>query len=180
MFWCKKLAQFIILTPHDIFILDEKTMTVEQSTITCNKSSLIFEFTIRTSIDFVKEHRSPVSCEEEEFITDLSSDNTSLALVIINRQDEVHLDVCSLQTLERNRSIRLGLILEICRIRCCSLINKQWMMIDRNNSELFHISPDGKLVKKEKYKSIPWNAVQFYTNFVAILTKESVNLHDLF
>jgi hypothetical protein len=54
------------------------------------------------------------------------------------------------------------------------------MMIDRNNSELFHISPDGKLVKKEKYKSIPWNAVQFDTNFVAILTKESVNIHDLF
>jgi hypothetical protein len=202
MFWCKKLAQFIILTPHDIFILDEKTMTVEQSTITCNKygtewwcgtcsndtlflstdnkSSLIFEFNIRTSIDFVKQHRPPVSCEEDELITDLSSDNISLALVIINRQDEVHLDVCSLQTLKRRWSIQLGSRPEICRIRCCSLINKQWMMIDRNNSELFHISPDGKLVKKEKYKSTPWNAVQFDTNFVAILTKESVNLHDLF
>ncbi|CAF1379024.1 unnamed protein product [Rotaria sp. Silwood1] len=132
MFWSKLLAQFIIISFEGIFVLDENSMIINQLPIACHNnkktwycgtctnknlflsvegiSSSIYKYTLLPSIQLIKEYRSPISCKEDERIQDLSSSKNVLAIVIKNYRNEVHFDLCSSRTLERQWSIELNWI----------------------------------------------------------------------
>ncbi|UJR07975.1 hypothetical protein I4U23_012254 [Adineta vaga] len=177
-------------------------MTVKKSTFsnrfmerewwcgTCSNDSLfvtakvvgssVFEFSLQPSIELVEEHRPPIFCTQDEFISDISASNNFLAIAVVNDKDDVRFDLYAIGTRQQAWSLQLDRIPSTCRIRCCTLNNDQWIMIDRNKRELYHISQNGKLINKEKYREVPWNAVQFNINCIAILTKQNINLHQLF
>jgi hypothetical protein len=198
--WSKTLELFFLITSEEIFILDEKTMTVGQRPIirndnkanwwcgTCINNTLfissmgrgvsIYEYILEPVIQLIKEYRSPISCNADEEIDDLSSNSSVLAIVRRNSQREVRIDLCSSKTLERYRSIQLSVIPGHRRVRSCSLMTDHWIVIIPNG-ELYYISADGKLTEKENYNSTPRHVESFGIHSLVILTNESVNLHRL-
>jgi hypothetical protein len=199
IFWSKTLTRFFIITGQQIFTLDETTMVLQLCPITqssnkndwwcgtCSHENLfvstkgfgpfIFQYTLRPSIQIVKEYRPPLLCSTDELVHDCSSNNNTLAFIIENRQSEVRLDVRCLNTFERHWSIKLGSTTN--RIRCCPLNKDQWMVTSVDKSEICHISADGKLVKKLNYNPSALHAVQLGDDALVLLTKERINLHQL-
>ena len=198
--WSKTLEQFLLITAEDIYAFDEKTMTIGQVPLihnnkmtswwcgTCSNDALflstmgrgvpVYEYLLRPTIKLVKEYQSPISCAQNEEIDDLSSNDHTLAIIIRSHETDSRVDLCSIKTLERLRSVSLGVSLEFRRIRSCSLFNNHWLIINPNDG-LYQISTDGKFHKKENYNPIPRCAVLFANHFLAILAHESINLQSI-
>ncbi|CAF2848148.1 unnamed protein product [Rotaria sp. Silwood2] len=199
MFWSKRLSQFIIICFENIFILDENSMTINQLPIpwnrrmkswscgTCTSDYLflsvqgvdpcMYKYTLLPSIQLIKEYRSPMFFKEDERIQDLSSNKNLLAMIIANREKKVRLDLCSSTTFQRKWSIEFNEMAGLCAGRCCMLSNNEWMMMNPYDSELLHISKDGKIIKKSQYESSPIHAVLLGNNHLVIMTHKNINLH---
>lgn len=139
----------------------------------------LFEYTFKPEFAFVKEHRSPVSCKKGEFIGHMSSNATVLALMIIQQNSEVRLDLCSLNTIERQRSIEINSIYSTHPFRSCPMNDGQWILVNPNQSQLWYISKDGDVLSKEDYAGTPLHAACMGANTLAVLTAERMNIHRL-
>ena len=53
------------------------------------------------------------------------------------------------------------------------------MVMNPNNSELLHISKEGKLVKKDQYEYSPIHAVQLDNDILIIMTDKSIHQYKL-
>jgi hypothetical protein len=194
--WSSTINRFIIITFKQIFILDENTMILEECSIltnvdwwrgTCSDDTLflssaewgssIHEFDLRSSFQYIKAWNTPITCEKNEIICDLKYNNGFLAMPIVHKQTEQsRLDLRSSTTLDRIWSIHIH-----GRCRCCSINGDQWLVMDHDSCQLFHISADGRLLKKDKYEHhqrledvTTWNE-----NNIVILTKKTTNLHEV-
>jgi hypothetical protein len=200
MCWSSTLDRFILITGKAIFTLDENTTTITQCQIhidnekewscgacsdtslylsTGNISASLYEYTLRPTIEFVKEWQLFALHPIYEGILNFICANGKLALVISN----VHifqrrLDIRSSITLERLWSIRLDAV-----AHCCSINNDQWIVMELLKPRLLHISSNGKILQEYKLKTsstdIIWNAIQLDTNTIVTFTMTNLNVHKL-
>lgn len=196
IFWSSTINRFIIITFKKVFILDEKTMMLEECSIsfnidwwrgTCSDDTLflssvewgssIHEFDLRSSFQFIKAWHSPITCEKDEIICDLKYNNGFLAIPIFKKhKEQSRLDLRSSTTFDCIWSSRIH-----GRCCCCSINGDQWLVMDHDGYQFFHISADGRLLKKDKYEHHQqleditiWNE-----NTIVILTKKTINLHEI-
>ena len=194
--WSTTLRRFIIILFKEIFKFNEDTMAAEPCPIvndidwwrgTCSDSTLflstvewgssIHEFDLRSSFQPIRQWHSPMTCAKDEIICDLKYANDHLAIPISNRtHDTSRIELRSVTTLVCIWSIPIH-----GRCRCCSINGDQWLVMDHDDCQFFHISADGRLLKKDKYEHhqqvedlIPWGE-----NQLVVLTKKSINLHEL-
>lgn len=200
--WSTTLGQYLLITPGEIFLFDPNRLSVESFPLGANsiisdwlcgtcfnnrfilstrsRSPSIYEYILVPSIEFHREYSPPISCQHDQFILDLSSNNNTLIGILTkNLQNFIHLDLCSSNTFERYWSNRLETLSGRYRIRTCSLNDDQWLIINRNRSELLHLSPDGKLLRNEIDDPSPCHAALLQNGALAILTTESIHLHQL-
>lgn len=194
--WSSTINRFIIITFKQVFTLDEQTMMLEECSIssnidwwrgTCSDDTLflstvewgssIHEFDLRTSFQFIKAWNSPITCEKNEIICDLKYNNGFLAIPIFNKHTEKsRFDLRSSITFDCIWSIPIH-----GRCRCCSINGDQWLVMDHDDYQFLHISADGRLLKKDKYEHhqrlddlTTWNE-----NIIVILTKKTINIHEI-
>jgi hypothetical protein len=108
--------------------------------------------------------------------------NGTLALIIkVSSNNTVHFDLRSSTTLDRLWSIQLDVKKSWFQqtIRCCSLKYDQWLVVEGNTSNLFHILKNGKIKIRREYKPSPVNAILFHSNILAIRTNKNINFHRL-
>jgi hypothetical protein len=109
-------------------------------------SSIIeFDFT-PTSIKFVEQWQSSITCSEQEIIHDIAYNNNTLALVIKDKTSKtVNMELRSSQTLERLWLCQLNIkSSNIFKFHCCSLNYNEWLMVDYENQQLLHVNHNGK------------------------------------
>jgi uncharacterized protein (UPF0335 family) len=201
MCWSSTLNSFIILTDKDgVFLVNEDMtsvepiQTIEQNdwlTCTCSDTSLflttagsgasIFEFNLFSSFGLIKQWNAPKSCNYNEFIYNINYNNGKLALLLKhNSNHKVHMELRSSKTLDRLWCLHLDIIHAFRRInRICFIKYNEWLVIDYNSSQLFHISKDGKLKVTQKYDAIPENAILFGSDILAIRTANCVNFYKV-
>ncbi|CAF3951529.1 unnamed protein product, partial [Rotaria magnacalcarata] len=164
--WSSILNRFIVVNCKYVFILDEKTMVLElflsSDAInwirgTCSYTTLylstegigssIFEYSLVSSSVLLKEWQSPMTCTNNEWIEDLKFHNDFLGLVIGSyTNSDARFELRSSTTLISLWSIQLEGIYSMYPIRCCSIIDHQWIVVAFRNPKIFHISKDGKLL----------------------------------
>ena len=202
MCWSWTLHSFIVTTRNrEIYMINDKTLAIEivqtideqdWSSCTCSDTSLyltarregtnIFEFNLLSSFDLIKRWKPPNSCKQYEVILNTAYENKTLALVIANATTSiVHIELRLSTTLTRLWSHQLGISHTIGQplIRCSSLKCNEWLVIDNNTEQLFHIEKDGQMKGIFPCNLSPWNAVMFGPNLLAIRTKNSVDFHRL-
>ncbi|CAF1058007.1 unnamed protein product [Adineta steineri] len=203
IFWSNALEKFIVINIDCINVLDVDNRckriyattldhdldnriwwcgTSSNNTLLLSKAmegTSLFEYTLKPKIAFVKEHHSPISCKKDEFICSMSSTATVLALMIIKQNSEVRLDLCSLSTLERQRSIEVDSTYLTHPFRSCSVNGNQWILVNPNQSELWYISEDGDVNSKENYIGTPLQVAFMGTDTLVVLTTERINIHRL-
>jgi hypothetical protein len=82
-------------------------------------------------------------------------------------------------TFDRLWSIDLDIDYDSRAIRCCLLNHDEWLVVDWNTSNLFHISNEGKLKLTCDYNPSPSCATMFGANILVISTADGINLHKL-
>jgi hypothetical protein len=202
MCWSTTLNCFILITRHrQIYLLHEKTLANEPihsieeqdwSSCTCSDTSLyltarregtnIFEFNLLSSFQLTKRWKPPVSCKQYEIILNMNFKNEKLAFVISHSTtNAIQFELRSSITLDRLLSIKLDLTHTMGQplIRCSPLKCEEWLVVDSNTSQLFHIKKDGQIKSVSVCNPSPWNAVMFGSNLLAIRTKNSVNFHKI-
>ncbi|CAF1392321.1 unnamed protein product [Rotaria sp. Silwood1] len=202
MCWSSTLNCFIVTTrSREIYLINEKTLAIELvqtieeqdwSSCTCSDTSFyltarregtnIFEFNLLSSFALIKRWKPPHSCKHYEVILNTAYKNKTLALVISHSTTSiVHLELRSSITLDRLWLLDLNISHTIGQplIRCSSLICDEWLVVDNNTSQLFHIKKDGQIKSVYPCNPSPWNAVLFGSNLLAIRTKNSVNFYKL-
>jgi hypothetical protein len=194
--WSSTINRFIIITFKEIFLFDDKTMILEKCSIssdsdwwrgTCSDDTLflssaewgspIYEFDLHSSFQLIKSWHPPIACQNNEIICDLKYNSGFLGIAILNKHnDKSRLDLRSSITLECIWSIDIH-----GRCRCCSINGDQWLVMDHDDRRFFHISADGRLLKTDKYEHhqqledvITWNE-----NNIVVLTKKTINLHEI-
>jgi len=198
--WSTILNKFIIITNNKICLIDENLTSIEHIrsikgekwwSCTCSNSSLyltsnqrdsgLFQFNLLSSFQLIKQWKSSSSDDEQgEFIYDITYQHDKLALIIgYTTNRSVYLILRSSTTFDLLWSYQLDINYKWFQtaIRCCSLTNDQWFIIEEYTSYIFHIDKDGKLKAKREYTSQPWNAIVFGTDVLAIRTETSINFH---
>jgi hypothetical protein len=172
----------------------EPIQTIEQNdwlTCTCSDTSLflttkgaaasIFEFNLFSSFGLIKQWNAPKSCNYNERISNINYNNGKLALLLMhNSNHKIHMELRSSTTLDRLWCLRLDIMFTFARInRVCFIKYNEWLVIDHNSSQLFHISKDGKLKVIQKYDAKPENAILFGSDILAIRTTNCVNFYKV-
>ncbi|CAF2107438.1 unnamed protein product [Rotaria magnacalcarata] len=194
--WSSVIHRFIIVTFKQIFIFDDETMVLSECSISANTDwwrstcsddvlflstaewgSSIHEFDLRESFQFIKTWHTPATCAIDEVICDIKYSNGFLAIPIFNRHtDESRLDLRSSKTLDCIWSIHIH-----GRCRCCAVNGDQWLVIDHDDCRFLHISADGQLLKTDKYDHHQRleDVATWDENIIVVLTKKSINLHEV-
>jgi hypothetical protein len=197
--WSKILNKFIIITHNKVCLIDENLTSIEHIrsikgekwwSCTCSNSSLyltsnerdsgLFQFNLSSAFQLIKQWKSSSSDEQGEYIYDITYQHDKLALIIGYTQNRsVYLILRSSTTFDLIWSYQLDINYKWFQtaIRCCSLTNDQWFIIEEYTSHIFHIDKDGKVKQKREYTSQPWNAIVFGTDVLAIRTETSINFH---
>jgi hypothetical protein len=202
MCWSTILASFIIINNEkQVFLLKENSFSIERVykieeqywwSCTCSDTSLfltnttmgtnIYQFNLLSSFQLIKQWKPPNSCKQHEYIDDIKYNNGTLALVIkVSSSNTVHLELRSSTTLEKIWKIQLNVNKSWFQqtIRCCSIKDDQWIIVEGNTSHLFHILKNGQLKTMGEYKPSAINAVLFGSNIFVTRTKEKIFFHRL-
>jgi len=200
MCYSSTLKRFIILN-EEVFLLNEDNGTINKVrslplsqqwfSCTCSDTSLylsttisntsIVEFHLLPTIVFVKKWTSNMICRNDEAIDGIVYHDNAFALTISNDMKKtVRFELRFTETLEKIWSLPLDIIYNKKQAFRFSLINySEWIIADHCNSELIHITKDGKLKSIVPYKPSPCCVIQFGNGLLAISTKSVVNLHKL-
>jgi len=197
--WSSTLARFLCLTRNYLFLIDESTMSIVRVqkipklswwSCTCSDTCLyittkdwasnIYQFTLWPSIQLLKRWQPPLTCKQDETINDIIYNKEKLALMIYNRLTKSKtMELRYSTTFERLWSIDLDIDYDSRAIRCCLLNHDEWLVIDWNTSNIFHISNDGKLKFTCDYNPSPSCAAMLGANLLVISTSDGINLHKL-
>ena len=194
------IDQFIILTEHEVFLLDPSRMKISQArsipyqewfSCTCSSTSLylttklysssLMQFTLTPKIDFVKRWDSTDVCGEDESMDDIVYKNKNLAIMISNTSKKlVRFELRVAKNLKRLWTLPLYLAFNpLQSYRFCSVNRDEWMVADYNDSRLLHITRDGQLKATIVYHPTPSCLIEFSNSVVAVSTKKGVYLHKL-
>ncbi|CAF1568343.1 unnamed protein product [Adineta ricciae] len=192
------LKQFIIITEHEVFVLDSNTMVIckvrsipyqEWFSCTCSSTTLylstkvysssIVEFNLLRSMSFIKRWESPDTCSREEAIDGIFYNNDKLAIMISNDQERfARLELRAATTLTRIWSMALEIIYsEKQAYRFCLINRDEWLVADHANSKLIHITNDGKMKAICEYHPTPCCAIEMGNNILAVSTQSAIQLH---
>jgi len=198
--WSTILDRFIVVCKDNIFLVNEKTMSIDSvstvekrswSSCTCFSTQLflstnawgasIMEITLCPSIAIIKEWKSPRTCTMNECIDDIVYHNETLAVVIRNKVEQtVRMELRCCKTLDCLWSLLLDVIYDVnLAFRCCSLDLHGWLVADHNTKHLLHITTDGKMKQTIIYKEIPYRITLFSSNMLAIATENCINFHQM-
>jgi hypothetical protein len=197
--WSSTLARFLVLTRNYLYLIDESTMSIVRLqklpklswwSCTCSDSCLyittkdwgsnIYQFGLWPSIELVKRWQPPQTCKQDETINNIIYNNEKIALMIYNRlTNSKSIELRKSTTFDRLWSLNLDIDYDSRAIRCCLLSHDEWLVVDWNTSNLFHISNDGKLKLRCDYNPSPSCATMFATNMLVISTADGINLHKL-
>ncbi|CAM4845884.1 unnamed protein product [Rotaria magnacalcarata] len=203
MCWSSTLNNFIIITnKNGVFLMNENLtsleciQTIEKKrwlSCTCSDSTLflttnesgsnIFQFNLLLSFHFMKQWKSPQSCNSDEVINNIAYNNETLALIIENEtNNKKRIELRSLSTFDPlwSTSFNAAYHFTPWNNRVCVLKYNEWLVIDYGDSRLFHVSKDGQVKSKCSYKPRVNNAVLFGTNILVIKTLENVNCYRIY
>ena len=196
MCWSSALKQFIIISPKDVFSLEEKSMEMKSCEIpsenewkcgTCSNTKLfvstttkehswcIHEFYLHPSITFSRKLYSPDTLKNEE-IQSLKFNDDFLAILTREKNSiNSRLELWSLHAFQCHRSVDVN-----SGLNCCMLKRNEWMVVDDKNCQLLHISADGKVLRTSTYRSKPKNISLFKNTLLLVRTEYSVDLFKLY
>ncbi|CAF0725876.1 unnamed protein product [Adineta steineri] len=197
--WSSTLARFLVLTRSYLYLIDESTMSIVRVqkfsklpwwSCTCSDTSLyittkdwgsnVYQFTLWPSIQLTKRWQPPQACSQDETINNIIYNKEKLALMIYNRATKSKtIELRLATTFDRIWSLDLDIDYDSRTIRCCLLNHDEWLVVDWNTSNLFHISSDGKLKLTCDYNPSPSCAATLGANILVISTADGINLHKL-
>ena len=200
MCWSTKLGVFILITTKNILFVDEKlescaplqdhlkqnwfscTCSEEYLYIsTCQWSSSIFQLSLSTPVDLVKEWKSPLTCEVNQGINDIKYNNQTIAILIKDpKEHQRRLDLKSVENFHTLWSYSLNLSTSIRLFTCCPINSNEWLIIDGASQEMFQITKDGKLKNSGNYPHVPYRANLFHSTALAISTECDLRLYRIF
>jgi hypothetical protein len=168
--WSSTLNGFIVMTQTDIYLVDEKRMSItniltnpKRNSLACTCSdaylfvstnewgSSIIQFNLSLTIDLVKQWKSPKSCTKDECIDVMVYNHETLALVIRNIfERSVRVELKFSQTFDCIWSLRLDAVKDLNKaFRCCSLMCGEWLVINPETQQLLQITKPGILKKNQ-------------------------------
>lgn len=198
--WSSTLKSFIIIEEHNIFLVNENTMSIEcietiekrkWFSCTCSDSYLflttgirgssIFVFHLSPSINAIKEWKSPHTCTKDEFINGIAYKNDSLALMIKNKlNNTLRLELRTCEKLDHIWAVSIDFICnQNIAFRFCSFGHDEWLIADYQNGYLLHINHDGRLEKVIPYKAMPYYVCMFGFDTLAVSSAQTVNFHKV-
>jgi hypothetical protein len=201
--WSSTLKKFIFITNNkQIYLVNDNltsieylSMIPEQDWSSCTSSDIslflttnnqgthIYEFNLSSIFELIQQWKSPHTCQQHEFIRDMVYNNQTLALIIEDSfSNMIRLELRSSTNLDLLWIFRSDIQYHLFQpaIRCCSLKYDEWLVIDSNNSRLFHINNNGQIKGLHVYKSPPWNAILHDSNTLVIRTENSLNFHKIY
>jgi hypothetical protein len=195
--WSKILSRFILISPKEIYLFDEKNFSLEICSInlinnspwergtssetilflsTFGENPFIVEFNLLPSIHFNKRYQTSIICSESEVINDMKSNQIYLGLIIDNGfSNESRLEIRSIKSFECIWSIDLG---KGWGYRCSFLEHDHWIVSDSYNYRLIHITNNGTIEKIDNYSTKPMNVVHWGEDQTVIRTIEGLNIHQ--
>ncbi|CAF3437694.1 unnamed protein product [Rotaria sp. Silwood2] len=200
MCWSSTINSFIIITSkNEVVLIDENLTsikcirTIQQKrrlSCTCSDASLflatndygsdIFQFNLLSSFHFIKQWKSPQTCNNNELLHSIAYNNGILALIISRKYNTQKLiELRSSSTLKKLWSVPIDTNHSIGQrlYRVCSLKYDEWLVIAHNPSRLLHVTKDGKVKTKRSYEPPADNAVLFGSNILAIRTANCLNYY---
>jgi hypothetical protein len=199
--WSISLNKFIVITANKVFLLDENFRSIEQIrsikgdkwwSCTCSNTSLyltsnerssgISQYDLLSSFQLIKQWKSSTVNDEEECIYDITYQHDKLALIVsYSTSRTANLILRSSITFDLIWFYQLDINYKWSQtpIRCCSLTNDQWFIIEEYTSHIFHIDQNGQIKSKREYTSQPCNAIVFGTDLLAIRTDKTINFHKV-
>jgi len=196
MCWSETLHSFIIITPSNIYLVNENLeMTppvkedIKQNWFSCTCSdqflyvstcawgSSIFQLSLSPSIEFTKQWDPPLTCENHEGINDIKCNNEKIALMIKDpKENKKRMELKLTETFATIWSLELSVGSNIRLFSCCPINYNEWLVIDGTNSQIYHITKDGKFKNNIRYDSVPYRANLFNSNVLAISTEYDLKL----
>jgi hypothetical protein len=198
MCWLSTLDRFIIVEQDSIFLVDQRTISIEAieindkrkwSTGTCSDTFLflstnvwgssIVQLRLIPSVTIIKEWKSPITCTQDELINGMVYKNKTCAIIIENNvQKSVRIELRSSETLDRIWSLPLNIILnQNILFYCCSLNCNEWLVADYESKRLLQITKDGKLKTTIPYNEIPYCVRMFGSDMLVVSTEKGTNLY---
>ena len=164
MCWSSTLYRFIIITNDNIYFVNEKleyirllkenikqiwfSCTCSDESLylsTCEWGSSIYELNLLSPIDLVQQWKSPLICQNYEGINDIKYNNETLALMIKDpKENKKRMELKSIKTFETIWLLELSVGSNIRLFTCCPINYNEWLIIDGTNSQIYHITKDGK------------------------------------
>ena len=199
MCWCSSSQQFLITTEKKIFTVDENLNSIKQIQVvdnrtlyscTCSGQSLfvleygysspILKYNMSPSIQFIREWIPPQTCQQGEWINDISCQGTSLALMIKNMTEKsCRIELKNSETFSCVWQCRLDIqTLGKAAFACCSTLKNGWFIFDTDNNQVLYIKEDGSMGARQSYNETFWCATMFGKNRIAITTRDSINFHN--
>lgn len=190
--WSTKLKKFFLVTKAAAYMLDPQTMNYEQTHQgiygNCTCSPIVLYLTLQPgrevlAHDIVALHssKSVFTCPKEELIEGTSYHADKLAIISNTRSGtEPHVTILSATTYTRLFFLTITNALGYNHCSISSLASSGWLVKDPSMYNLFHITEDGTLRMTPDYAySHPYNAIRFGSDYLAVITGESYNLHKL-
>lgn len=197
MCWSSASDRFVLVERSNVYFVDDRSMSIEKLPIeskqnwssctssdeslflsTDERASSIRSYRIRPSIGLRKQWKFPLTCAKEESIDQIVYQNSTLALLISHKT--ARMELRSPETLHRLWTYPFDSIGEgVLSFHLCSLNFDEWLITDRSNERLLHITNEGNLKSMVAYNSEPSRAVLFQPNLLVISRRNGINFHDL-
>jgi len=198
--WSSTLNGFIVITQTDMYLIDEKRMSIEnilknpkQNSLACTCSdtylfvstnewgSSIIQFNLSLTIDIVQQWESPKSCTKDECIDVMIYNNNTLALVIRNIfERSIRIELRFPENFDCIWSLQLDAIKNLNQVfKCCSLMCGEWLVINPETQQLLQITKSGTLKKKIKCNRVPHRISLFGEKILVVAFDTSLNFYKL-
>ena len=200
MSFSSSLSSFVVLTEHEVFLLDPRIMKITHLRIipwqewfacTCSRTNLylttslytttLIQYRLVPKIEFVKRWEAATLCSKDETIDGIVYKNKCLAMMISNESTKaIRMELRLAKTLERLWVLPLYLTYNADQAyRFCSFNIDEWLISDYHNSRLLHISRDGTVVSTGNYHPTPLCLCTFSRSILAVSTKKGFFLHKI-
>jgi len=195
--WSKTLRKFILISPKQIYILDENKMIIKPlklyfninkcwergtssetflflSTFGENPSIIIFN--LYPSIQFNKQYQKEIISHKNQIINDIKYADNHLAIIIEdNLNNQSYFQLRELKYFQLIWIVSLG---NGWNYRSTLFNQRYWIISDYYNKRFIHILNDGNIIKIENYFSKPENIISWIQNQIIIRTIQNIYIHQ--
>lgn len=195
--WSKRLNRFILISPKQIYSLDENQMIICPIKLYFNKNicwervtctdkylflstfgenPLIVQFNYFPSIQFYKKYQKEIILNKKQFINDIKSNENYLSIIIEDYLiNQSNFQIRSLKSFQCIWIISLG---KGWGYRSTFFNSTHWIISDHYNNRFIHILKDGTITKIENYFSKPINIVSWSQQQLIVRTNQNINIHQ--